>query len=85
MSKLNTDYYCTECGRRVSIFGNADDHQYKDHQRGFQCSYTCNDHAQLRHEKNKIFDWKGKVKRCEDMMRSQGKTILDPIDISSKK
>lgn len=70
---------CTECGKNFYTL-NRLDYTYKT-QVGFQCSYTCYNHAILRK-----FEDKGlsklviikRLKNCEEVMRSQGKKILHP-------
>ena len=65
---------CPECGKEFYkssgkwVYGNC-------------CSYTCYDHFKLRSEKkqldpDKYFEY---VDRCESAMKSQGKTVLEPI------
>lgn len=78
-------YKCPECGQefllRTSYGQYTYKYRYKNKGEGILCcSYTCWDHAKLRTERNNYYSWKDLVVRCEDMMRSQGKDILKPID-----
>ena len=72
---------CSECGRtlKLDIWYSAN---YLYRVKGkLQCSYTCWDHAKLRYERHKLLSYDKLVKRSEDAMRAQGKTILNPIKI----
>lgn len=55
----------------------------------YQCSYTCYDHAKLRNQTEQrwltVENFKSYVKRNEDMMKSQDKNILHPIDVTKKR
>lgn len=68
---------CTECGKTMFIL-NKLDYVYRTHF-GFQCSYTCYDHAILRKIGDKGVSRSVTLKRlkdCEEVMKVQGKTII---------
>lgn len=82
---------CSECGKKFPRPLSYKDYQYKtsyispdeDCRGRIQCSYTCYDHALLRSasKRSSVHNYKVLVVRCENMMKSQGKTILHPIKL----
>lgn len=70
---------CSECGRKFSILSTSE-YTYKYYGE-YQCSYTCYDHILIRLKDSKdTNDYNNSIRRCENMMKSQGKTILHPIE-----
>lgn len=91
---------CSECGKRIDFgicYAPSINWMYKvPKQRTatndnyiYQCSYTCFDHAKLRNPTEQMMltneNFARYVQRCEDMMKSQEKEILHPIDIKEKR
>lgn len=77
---------CTECGRVCSIL-DTKLYKYKvtipGRGLGYQCSFTCYDHALLRNEGPKKYlskeKYRKEVESCERIMKGQGKEIKSPI------
>lgn len=77
------NYTCSECGQEFYVSCSLRDYAYKSGYCQVQCSYTCYDHAKLRNESGKFEDHRYKefVFKSEERMRSQGKTVLNPIKL----
>lgn len=79
---LNRNYVvCTECGRTVHVY-NKSHYTYKT-PLGYQCSYTCYDHAILRKSGDRGASKSVTLRRlkdCEKVMKGQGKKVLHPCD-----
>lgn len=81
---------CSECGRKFEKPTLLQSYQYKVKLGAstlFQCGYTCYDHVKLRvsSDKKDLSDYNNLVKRCEQMMKSQGKEIIYPIQPRTRK